>query len=195
MLVIRLLRTGRKNQATFKIVVVEKERASTSGSFIEEVGFYNPRTKEKVLKGERIKYWLSVGAKPSVTVHNLLVSEKMIEGGKIKIHLKKKKKETETKTEAPMIEEKPVTEITPAVEEVKEEIQSDETKEEKPEIEGSTEEKSEKMEEKAKEEEIKPEPELEPESETASVGEKERVEEKSEEIKEETKPEMKEENQ
>ncbi|MDP2967004.1 MAG: 30S ribosomal protein S16 [bacterium] len=82
MLVIRFLRTGKKNQPSFKLVVVEKTRSSTSGRFVEQVGFYNPLTKEKVLKGDRIKYWLSVGAQPSNTVHNLLVSEKIIEGKK-----------------------------------------------------------------------------------------------------------------
>jgi len=93
MLVIRLLRTGKKNQPSFRIVVVEKERSSTSGRYTEEVGFYNPLTKEKILKGERIKYWISVGAQPSDTIHNMLVSEKIIEGAKIDLHKKSKKKE------------------------------------------------------------------------------------------------------
>ncbi len=55
---------------------------------MEEVGFYNPLTKEKVLKKERILYWLSVGAKTSATLHNLLVSEKIIAGKKITKHKK-----------------------------------------------------------------------------------------------------------
>lgn len=93
MLVIRFLRTGKKNQPSFKIVVAEKTKSSTSGRFIEEVGFYNPLTKEKVLRQDRIKYWISVGANPSETVHNLLVSEKIIEGKKIDVHSKPKKKE------------------------------------------------------------------------------------------------------
>jgi ribosomal protein S16 len=45
MLVIRFLRVGKKNQPSFKIVVVDKRRSSKSGSFLEEVGFYNPLTK------------------------------------------------------------------------------------------------------------------------------------------------------
>ena len=52
----------------------------------------NGLTKEKVLKPERIKYWLSVGAKPSDTVHNLLIGEKIIEGGKTPVHKKAKKR-------------------------------------------------------------------------------------------------------
>lgn len=96
MLVIRLLRTGKKNQPSFKIVVTDKKNPPRGGRFVESVGFYNPLTKEKVLKADRIKYWLSVGAKPSDTVYNLLVREKVIEGGKIPVHKKSKKKGGET---------------------------------------------------------------------------------------------------
>jgi small subunit ribosomal protein S16 len=108
MLVIRFLRVSKKNQPSFKIVVVDKRRSSKSGRFLEEVGFYNPLTKEKVLKAERIKYWLSKGVQPSPTVHNLLIKEKIIEGKKIPVHKKPKKKE-EKKTE----EAKPVPETKP----------------------------------------------------------------------------------
>jgi small subunit ribosomal protein S16 len=108
MLVIRFLRVGKKNQPSFKIVVVDKRKSSKSGRFIEEVGFYNPLTKEKVLKGDRIKYWLSKGVQPSPTVHNLLIKEKILEGKKVPVHKKSKKKE-EKKPE----EVKPVPETKP----------------------------------------------------------------------------------
>ena len=98
MLVIRFFRTGKKNQTAFKIVVTDKRKSSTRGRFVEEVGFYNPQTKEKVLRQDRIKHWLSVGAKPSSTVHNLFISEKIIEGKKIDIHKKPKKKIEEDKS-------------------------------------------------------------------------------------------------
>ncbi|MDD5145211.1 MAG: 30S ribosomal protein S16, partial [Candidatus Pacebacteria bacterium] len=62
MLVIRFFRVGKKNQPSFKIVVIEKKRSSTRGRFTEQVGFYSSVTKEKNLKADRIKYWLSVGA-------------------------------------------------------------------------------------------------------------------------------------
>ena len=91
MLVIRLFRVGKKNQPSFKIVVTDKRRSTRAGRFVEEVGFYNPLTKEKVLKSERLKYWLSVGAKPSATIQNLLISEKITEGKKIPVHKKSKK--------------------------------------------------------------------------------------------------------
>lgn len=151
MLIIRFFRTGKKNQPAFKIVVTDRRKPPRAGRFVEEVGFYNPLTKEKVLKSERIKYWLSVGAKPSDTVFNLLVSENIVEGKKMPVHKKaKKKKETapaeefvaadasasaETPTEKPAVEEKPA-----------EEVQVEETKatEEKTE-EGKTEKKTEEL--------------------------------------------------
>ena len=76
----RLFRVGKKNQPSYKIVVTDKRRPPRAGRFVEQVGFYNPNTKEKKLNSERIKYWLSVGVKPSDTVYNLLISEKIIEG-------------------------------------------------------------------------------------------------------------------
>ena len=118
MLVIRLLRKGKKHQPTFKIVVTDKENSSTGGRFVEEVGFYNPNTKEKSLKKERIQYWLSQGVKPSDTIYNMLVSEKVIEGNKIDVHKKSKKEAPaaaapvapEEKKEIPSVEEKPAQE-------------------------------------------------------------------------------------
>ncbi len=91
MLTIRFFRQSKRNQPAFKIVVADKRNSSTRGRFVEEVGHWNPLSKEKILKPERIKYWLSVGAQPSATVFNLLVSEKIIEGKK-KIPVQKKKK-------------------------------------------------------------------------------------------------------
>ncbi len=107
MLVIRLFRVGKKNQPFFKIVVTDKKKPPRAGRFVEQVGFYNPLIKEKALKQERIRYWLSVGAKPSATVYNLLVSEKIIEGKKISKH--KVSKKTEKPTEEKSREETPKT--------------------------------------------------------------------------------------
>ena len=50
MLVIRFFRVGKKNQPSFKIVVTDKKHPPKGGRFLEEVGFYNPLTKEKVLR-------------------------------------------------------------------------------------------------------------------------------------------------
>ena len=106
MLIIRLIRTGKKNAPSFRIVVVEKTAPPKSGKFLEILGSYNPRlpasVKELDLKKERIKYWLSQGVQTSATVHNLLVSQGIIKGPKIKkkirITKKKEKKEEEKET-------------------------------------------------------------------------------------------------
>jgi small subunit ribosomal protein S16 len=97
MLVIRLRRIGKKNQPSFKIVVVEKRSPPTGGRIIDEVGFYNPLTKEVVLRKEKIQDWLSKGVKPSETVYNLLVKNKIIEGKLIPKHKKPKIKEEKSK--------------------------------------------------------------------------------------------------
>ena len=101
MLVIRLLRRGKKNQPTYKIVVTDKKNPPRGGRFVEEVGFYNPKTKERVLKKERIQYWISQGVKPSDTIYNMLVSEGIIEGGKRDVHKKSKKEAPAESAEKP----------------------------------------------------------------------------------------------
>jgi small subunit ribosomal protein S16 len=93
MLVIRLFRAGKKNQPFFKIVVTDKRRSSKGGRFTEELGFVNPLTKKNKVNAERAKYWISKGAKPSDTIYNLLINEKVIEGKKISVHKKSKKQE------------------------------------------------------------------------------------------------------
>jgi small subunit ribosomal protein S16 len=107
MLVIRYFRIGKKNQPYFKIVVTDKRNPAKGGRFVEEVGNLSPLTKKKILKADRIKYWLSVGAKPSPTVYNLLVSEKIIEGKKIPSHKKKKVKDGTPSAVAPAPTAKP----------------------------------------------------------------------------------------
>jgi len=90
MLVIRLTRKGKKNQPFFRIAVLDKRRSAKGGRSVEILGYVNPLTKKKSLKKERILYWIKNGAQPSDTVHNLLVSEKIIKGRKI--HVSKIKK-------------------------------------------------------------------------------------------------------
>ena len=89
MLTIRFTRKGKKNQPFFRIVVIDKRKSSTGGRAVDDLGFVDPLTKKKNIKKERVLYWLSKGAKPSDTVNNLLIQEKIIEGKKIhvsKIH-------------------------------------------------------------------------------------------------------------
>lgn len=96
MLAIKFSRKGKKNQPFFKIIVLEKSK-DPLGDFLEDVGYYNPLTKKCLLKKERIQYWISQGAQPTGSVHNLLVNKEIIKGKKVKVTRKKvsvdKKKE------------------------------------------------------------------------------------------------------
>ena len=58
---VRLKRTGTRNVACFRVVVMDK-RSSRDGKAIEELGFYDPRSKEEQINLERADYWKSVGA-------------------------------------------------------------------------------------------------------------------------------------
>lgn len=95
MLTIRLTRKGKKNQPFFRVVVIDKRRSSKGGRAVEVLGYVDPLTKKKSLKKERVLHWLKNGAKASPTVHNLLVSEKIIEAKKINVSKNPKKKEGE----------------------------------------------------------------------------------------------------
>jgi small subunit ribosomal protein S16 len=73
MLMIRLARFGAKKKPTYRVVVIEKERARDSRS-VEVVGHYNPVSQPAVvdLNHDRIQYWMKNGAQPSETVSRLL---------------------------------------------------------------------------------------------------------------------------
>ena len=73
MLAIRLARFGAKKKPTYRVVVIENERARNSRS-VEVVGHYNPIAKPAAvhLDHERINHWIKNGAQPSVTVSRLM---------------------------------------------------------------------------------------------------------------------------
>lgn len=85
MLKIRLQRIGRINMPSYRLIVVEHTEGPKTGKFTDIVGTYNPRAKERKLDEAKIKHWLSVGAKPSDTVHNMFVSAGIIKGKKINV--------------------------------------------------------------------------------------------------------------
>jgi small subunit ribosomal protein S16 len=74
---IRLARTGAKKQSSYRIVVIDREKAR-DGRFVEIVGHYNPRRKpaELLIKRDRVDYWLGRGAQPSETVRSFLKKAK-----------------------------------------------------------------------------------------------------------------------
>ena len=82
MLKIRMQRTGRRNQPSYRVIVIDSRFGPKSGKFIERVGYYNPLVKECVLDKSKIEYWMSKGALLSDTVHNLCITHKVIEGMK-----------------------------------------------------------------------------------------------------------------
>lgn len=73
MLMIRLARFGAKKKPSYRVVVIDKDRARDSRA-VEVLGFYNPVTQPATvkLKYDRVTHWLGVGAKPSDTVARLL---------------------------------------------------------------------------------------------------------------------------
>ncbi len=73
MIMIRLARFGAKKKPSYRVVVIDKERARDSRS-VEVVGYYNPISQPQTVKldHERIQYWLKNGAQPSETVSRLL---------------------------------------------------------------------------------------------------------------------------
>ena len=89
MLKIRLQRVGRRNDPSYRLVVAPSTIGPKSGNFLERLGFYNPVRKVRKINAERAKYWISCGAQLSGTVHNLLVSEGIIEGKKKNVLPKK----------------------------------------------------------------------------------------------------------
>jgi len=91
MLMIRLQRTGKKHQPSYRLVLVDSRRATKSGSFIEILGSYDVRKSQAQFKGEKIKDWIKNGAQISDTVYNLLIKEKVIEGKKRFVKIGKKR--------------------------------------------------------------------------------------------------------
>jgi small subunit ribosomal protein S16 len=89
MITIRLMRVGKKNDPSFRVIVVESKRKPQPGNYLEMVGSYDPRGDRIELKADRIKHWIGMGAQVSDTVHNLLVSQKIIDAKKINVLPKK----------------------------------------------------------------------------------------------------------
>ena len=82
MLKLRLSMGGTKKRPVYKIVVADS-RFARDGRFIEKLGFFNPllpkEKKERVgLESDRIKYWLSQGARPTTRVARILGENQLI---------------------------------------------------------------------------------------------------------------------
>ena len=80
MVKMRLTRLGDKDNALYRIVVVDG-RVARDGAYIEKIGHYNPNTDpaEVVIDVEKAKKWIANGVQPTETVKNLLVKAGVIE--------------------------------------------------------------------------------------------------------------------
>lgn len=76
MLAIKLKRIGKKKQASYRIVVAEK-RSKLGGRYVEDLGWFNPRSDQFNLNADRIKYWMSQGAQPTQSMAALFKRAKI----------------------------------------------------------------------------------------------------------------------
>lgn len=104
MLAIKLQRIGRKRQPSYRVVVAER-RSKMAAPPVEDLGSYNPFTKVSTVKKDRAEYWIKTGAQPTLTAHNLLVREGVIDAPKkivkIPAPVPKAEEEKVASTEAP----------------------------------------------------------------------------------------------
>ncbi len=99
MLMIRFQRIGRKNDAAFRIAVLEKTAGPKAGKYVDLVGSYNPKTKAATINGDRVKEWVAKGAQVSPTAMNLFIKEGVYEGKKIPAVSKKNLEKNNAKRE------------------------------------------------------------------------------------------------
>lgn len=69
--VVRLTRIGRKKSPFYRIVVTDS-RKKRDGGWIESIGYFNPLKGNQSVNLERLNYWLSVGAKTSDRVKQIV---------------------------------------------------------------------------------------------------------------------------
>lgn len=154
MLKIKLQRVGRKHDPSYRVVVTDRRTGPKSNKHVAIVGNYDNIRKAVNLKADEIKDWISKGAEPTETVHNILVKEKIIEGKKINVLPKKSPVVVEEKiaTEKDATEEKVATRETEENASSEEVTTEDSEEENKEEVETTTEEIVEEKKEEVEEE-------------------------------------------
>jgi small subunit ribosomal protein S16 len=78
MIKLRLKRFGKKREASFRLVATNST-SRRDGRPLQELGFYNPRTKETRLDAEAIRHRLGQGAQPTDSVRSLLEKGGLLE--------------------------------------------------------------------------------------------------------------------
>lgn len=89
MLKMRLQRIGRKNDPSYRVVVTDSRNGPRTGNHVDLLGSYNPKMGKFQIDGEKAKHWISKGVQVSDTIHNFLVTQKIIEGKKKNVLPKK----------------------------------------------------------------------------------------------------------
>ena len=74
----RLRRMGAKKAPTYRAIVADS-RSPRDGRFIEEIGFFNPRSDEIKIDAEKAKAWIANGAQPTDTVKALLKKSNIVD--------------------------------------------------------------------------------------------------------------------
>jgi small subunit ribosomal protein S16 len=97
MLKIRLQRTGRKHEPTFRLVLTESKNSAKSGKLLEVLGSHDFRKENTEIKKDRVLHWIKNGVKPTPTVNNLLVTHKIIEAKKVNVQPRRTPKAKKSK--------------------------------------------------------------------------------------------------
>jgi small subunit ribosomal protein S16 len=84
MVKIILSRIGKKKMPYYRLVVLDKQR-DPWGKSLEILGNYDPRSKKFEIKADRLQYWMGKGAQPSATLHNILITQGLLEGKKVRV--------------------------------------------------------------------------------------------------------------
>ncbi|MCA9363965.1 30S ribosomal protein S16 [Candidatus Kaiserbacteria bacterium] len=130
MLKMRLQRIGRKNDASFRVIVTDSRRGPKSGKHIDLLGSYNPKLNQFQIDGDKAKDWISKGVQVSDTLHNLLITNKIVEGKKKNVLPKKapiiNEEALKAEEEAKAAAAAPVAETTAPAEGVAEEAPTEE---------------------------------------------------------------------
>jgi small subunit ribosomal protein S16 len=71
------------------VVVTDSRNGPKAGNHVDYLGSYEPKMGKFQIDGEKAKHWISKGVQVSDTVHNFLVSQKIIEGKKKNVLPKK----------------------------------------------------------------------------------------------------------
>ena len=104
MIKLRLKRFGKKREASFRLVACNST-SRRDGRPLQELGFYNPRTKETRLDTEALRIRLGQGAQPTDAVRTLLekggLLEKKVRSAEVVGKQKQEKERLEKKKEVP----------------------------------------------------------------------------------------------